>query len=312
MDGFRIATGMRDCTLAYEREEATSRDEAWYRAFVEQVPAVVYVYAYGKDGSTVYMSPRIKEMLGYAPEEWLADPDLWLRLLHSQDRKRVMAEVARAREAGEPLKTEYRLVAKDRRVVWVHDEAMPVKDGEGRPQFWQGVLLNVTERKWYEEALRESEERFRIAFGQAAVGMAQMAPNGSLLMANDKLCEIVGYSREELLGLTFQDLIHPDDLHYASRILRSKIRSARMELRFLRKDRAVVWIDLTISLVRAPLSERDCFISVAEDITERKVAELVSEPLTPREMEILHQIAAGRTNPQIAQNLAYSLGTVKL
>ena len=127
-----------------------------------------------------------------------------------------------------------------------------------------------------EQALRESEERFRATFDQAAVGVAHISLDGSWLRVNQKLCEIVGYSREELLERTFQDITHPDDmkadLEHLGRLQTGEISRYSMEKRYFRKAGSVVWIDLTVSLVRAPSGEPEYFIAILEDITARKRA----------------------------------------
>jgi PAS domain S-box-containing protein len=137
-----------------------------------------------------------------------------------------------------------------------------------------GTQRDITERKQAEEELRESEERFRRTFEQAAVGIAHVATDGHWLRVNRRLCDIVGYEKEELLGLTFQDLTHPDDLETdlegARRLLAGEIETYSREKRYFRKDGSIVWIYLTVSLVRSPLGEPRYFISVTEDITERK------------------------------------------
>jgi PAS domain S-box-containing protein len=132
-------------------------------------------------------------------------------------------------------------------------------------------------RRRGEEALRESEERFRATFEQAAVGVAHVDPDGRWLRVNNKLCEITGYPRKELVGMSFQDITHPDDLHkdlnYLHRSLAGEIRTYSMEKRYFRKDGSVVWINLTVSAVGDASGQPRYFISVMEDITERKKAQ---------------------------------------
>jgi PAS domain S-box-containing protein len=138
-------------------------------------------------------------------------------------------------------------------------------------------LRDISERKRAEEALRASEEVSRTTFEQAAVGMAHVGTDGRWLRVNDKLCAIVGYQRDELMKLTFQDITQPEDLEtdldYVRRVLSGEIKTYSMEKRYIRKDRSVVWIYLTVSLVRTGAGEPKHFISVVEDITERKKAE---------------------------------------
>ncbi len=126
-------------------------------------------------------------------------------------------------------------------------------------------------------SLQESEERFRATFEQAAVGMAHVALEGHWLRVNQKLCEIVGYSREELLTKTFQDITHPDDLEtdlaYVRQVLADEIKTYSMEKRYFCEDGRVAWINLTVSLVRTEQGEPKYFISVIEDISRRKEIE---------------------------------------
>jgi PAS domain S-box-containing protein len=135
----------------------------------------------------------------------------------------------------------------------------------------------VSKRSEDELRLRESEERFRATFDQAAVGISHSAPDGRWLRVNQKLSNIVGYTQEELLEKTFQDITHPDDLEanleQLRQLLDGEIRTSSMEKRYFRKDGSIVWVYLTVSLVREPSGEPKYFIAVIEDINERKQAE---------------------------------------
>ena len=119
--------------------------------------AVVYIDAVDELSTALYMSPACEELLGYTWEERLSQPDLWVRTLHPDDRDWVVAESDRTNQTGEPFICEYRLIAKDGRTVWVRDEAHLVEDEGGGPKMWQGVLLDITERKAAEESLRRRD-----------------------------------------------------------------------------------------------------------------------------------------------------------
>lgn len=164
----------------------------------------------------------------------------------------------------------------DGRVVWYASRMGPLRD---RRQIVgaTSIATDISERKQAEVALVESEQRFRATFEQAAVGMAQVAPDGRFLRVNRTLCKIVGYSREELLICAFQDITHPEDLdadlHYLQQVLNGDIATYSMEKRYYRKDRSIVWINLTVALVRDTSGTPQYFISVVEDIDQRKQAQ---------------------------------------
>lgn len=144
-------------------------------------------------------------------------------------------------------------------------------------------------------ALRESEERFRAVFEQAAVGIARVSPDGKWLEVNNRICEIVGYTKAEMFELRFQDITYPEDLDtdlsYVQKMLAGDIETYHMEKRYIRKDKKLVWINLTVSLVREPTGDPKYFISVVEDIDKRKTAELAlvhSERLFRGMLESIH------------------------
>jgi diguanylate cyclase (GGDEF)-like protein/PAS domain S-box-containing protein len=133
----------------------------------------------------------------------------------------------------------------------------------------------ISSRKRVEEVLQESEQRFRNSFRDAAIGMALVATDGHWLQVNRSLCRIVGYSEQELLNKTFQDITHPDDLEadlgYMSRLLAGEIDTYQMEKRYFHKNGSVVWILLSVSLVHDAQGTPLNFVAQIQDITERKV-----------------------------------------
>ncbi len=139
------------------------------------------------------------------------------------------------------------------------------------------IARDITDRKQTEAALRESEERFRATFEQAAVGIALTSGEGHYLRMNQRLCEITGYTREELLQKNYQEITHPDDqmLDFAlsQRVLTGELTSCRLEKRFIRKDGSAVWVTVTASVVRDEAGVIKYGLAVVEDISERKVAE---------------------------------------
>lgn len=137
---------------------ALRENEESYRRLVEQSTVINYTDAIDDSSSAIYISPQVKTMLGYSIEEWIADRDIWVKLLHPEDRDRVLAENKRTNATGEPFCIEYRMLARDGHVVWVHDEAVVIRDADGRPLHWQGVMQDITERKRAENAERRQRE----------------------------------------------------------------------------------------------------------------------------------------------------------
>jgi PAS domain S-box-containing protein len=133
-----------------------------YRTLAEGVPAILYIDAPDEASTNLYTSPQIEQILGYSPEEWVSRPAMWLELLHPDDLERV-SKLNDESNAGETdlFLAEYRLTARDGRVVWFRDEAVKVRDAHGRPLFWRGVMLDISERKRAEERLRRSLEILR-------------------------------------------------------------------------------------------------------------------------------------------------------
>ncbi|MGH2401214.1 MAG: diguanylate cyclase domain-containing protein, partial [Candidatus Limnocylindria bacterium] len=148
----------RERVIEHERQltDELTVAEAQYRSVVERVPGVVYVAEAGQHGRWHFVSAKITELLGYSPEEWTADPTLWMSRIHPADRDRmIMAEVDESERSGEKGRWEYRLIARDGRVVWViDDEAVIARDGDGRPTMVQGILVDISDRKDLEDQLR--------------------------------------------------------------------------------------------------------------------------------------------------------------
>jgi PAS domain S-box-containing protein len=136
---------------------------------------------------------------------------------------------------------------------------------------------DITESQLAQQQLRESEERFRATFEHAPVGIAHVRLNGDWLLVNQRLCEITGYTKEELLERSFQDITHPDDLEtdleFMRQLLAGEINSYTLEKRYIRKDKSIVWIHLTGSAMRDATGALKYFIAIVEDINERKQAE---------------------------------------
>jgi PAS domain S-box-containing protein len=143
-----------DITTAKDAELAMRRSAAEYRALVENLPAVIYRVARDDDRRTMYVSPHVETALGYSRKEWLEQPDIWMELLHPDDRETTLAAFDLHNETGRPWSREYRLIASDGHAVWFRDVAHLMRSEDGRRLSWHGVQLDITELKVVEDELR--------------------------------------------------------------------------------------------------------------------------------------------------------------
>ena len=164
------ATGtLNDITDRREADRALADAERKYRALVEQIPAVPYSDGIDPLSTSLYISPRVKDLVGYTPEEWQSNPANWVNHLHPEDRDAVIAERERSHELAEPFAMEYRVIHRDGHVVWVRDEAVVMRAEDGVPPFWQGLVVDITEPKRLEEQLLHQ------AFHDSLTGLANRA-----------------------------------------------------------------------------------------------------------------------------------------
>lgn len=180
---------------------------------------------------------------------------------------------------------------------------------------WRSVLglrgadQETIERKRAENALAESERLFRATFEQAAVGIAHVAPDGSFRRINQRFCDIIGYSQEEMLSGNFQGITHPDDLEddvgQVAQLLRGNINTYSLEKRYIRKEGDLVWASLTVSLVRNDAGAPQWFVSVIQDISERKHVEQELSAYRERLKELASQLTV--TEERERQRLATDL-----
>ena len=258
-----------DVTEREQAEEWLREAEERYRTLVERLPAIVYVQEPDEPSRTTYVSPQVEAVLGYAPEECLADPDHWIKILHPDDRERVLEEDRRTNDFGDSFATEYRQFAKDGRLVWLRDEATLVRGEEGEPLYWLGVQTDVTERKEAEEAARRSEERLR-SLADAAFEGILISDGGEILEANRALTDMLGYETMELFGRSALEFVAPEHRD----LVRNKFASGAedpYEIIGVRKDGTL--LDLEVRGRAFSYQGRSVRVTAVRDVTERKGAE---------------------------------------
>jgi PAS domain S-box-containing protein len=287
--------------VVYYDISALKKAEKRYRDLIEQLPLVTYVDEPAVAPS-IYISPQIEGLLGYSADEWLGDPELFLKLLHPDDRERVIADHDRVFAAGDSSWSfEYRLVARDGRTVWLRDDAVVVRNDEGKALYVQGFLMDVTKRKEAEEALRKSEERFRVMFEDAPIGVAwgpleesarpiSGAAGSSLYTRNRAYREMLGYSEQELASMHFTEYTHPDDLPRVLELYGELIAGQRdryeLAMRYLGKDGRIIWAQVAESALGAEQGAPRFGLTMVQDITERRLAH---EALQVSEAELRRQ-----------------------
>ncbi len=144
-----IERELREAEVRRSHREAESR----YQLLVERLPVIVYLNPVDQLAGTTYVSPQLQNILGYAPKEWLADPNFWQTRLHPEDRAAVLQSMEESTRSSEPIDVEYRMLARDGKVVWFQDQAVLVRDDRGQPQYWQGLKIDITNRKQAEEEI---------------------------------------------------------------------------------------------------------------------------------------------------------------
>jgi PAS domain S-box-containing protein len=263
-----------DITARREAEERLRQSEERYRRTFELAGSgLAHV---SLDGRFLRVNPRVCDLLGYSEAELRGR--MVKDLSHPDDRD--LADGPRARVfAGEleSARLEKRYLRKDGRVVWANLAIALERDAGGRPLYAISVLEDITARKEAEEALRQSEERFRKSFELAASGVAHVDLDGRFMRVNRSLTRILGYGESELVGRSVKEVSHPEDRDVTDAqraLVRSGHReSVRFEKRYIRKDGAVVWVSLGVALVRSGGGAPQYEIAMFDDITERKQAE---------------------------------------
>jgi PAS domain S-box-containing protein len=276
-----------------EQAETNLREaEAGYQALVEQLPLAIYIRGLNVRTSNTYVSPQVEPMLGYPAEQWRTDPDLIKTVIHPDDLDRVLAELAEVRRTGEPLRTEYRCIASDGRIVWVEDLTFVVRDDHGKPQYVQGFLLDITERKKAEAAVGESEEKFRtlVTNVPGVVFRCELDADWTMHFMSDAIEELSGYPASDFIGnrvRTFTSIIHPDDVEGLAAAVDAAVAAGRVyatEYRIVTRTSEVRWVLERGQSVTAP-DGHPVLDGAIIDITESKRAEAERERLLELERQ---------------------------
>ncbi|MDJ0593108.1 MAG: PAS domain S-box protein [Pleurocapsa sp. MO_226.B13] len=276
------------CQLESAKNEALQR-------IIDRVPVVVYAkavdYKTKQSGKFWLVNAEFQRIFGLSESEIIGKSDRELfpasivEVLEANDRLVI--------ETKKPLTTEEQVYHADGKLHTYLSFKFPLFDDNQQLVSIAGIAKDITNEKRSQTELAKIETKFRKTFEQAAVGIAHVAPDGKWLRVNQKLCQILGYTKEELLQKTFQDITYAEDLEtdveYIRQVLAGEISTYTMEKRYICKNGSLVWIELTVSLVRCENGKPDYFIFVVEDISDRKQLEL-SEKKSLQRLSNLHQL----------------------
>ncbi|HYK11700.1 MAG TPA: PAS domain S-box protein [Gemmatimonadales bacterium] len=271
------------------------------RDLFEGVP--IGLYRSTPDGEILDANRNLVELLGYPNRGTLLATAAARLYVDPSDRERWKAVV---RENGEVRAFEARMRRHTGGVIWARQSVRAVVGTDGRIEY-EGAIEDITERTRAERALRISEERYGAAFEQAAIGLAEVSPAGRFLRVNRYLCERLGYTEAELLQKTVIDVTHPEDVSATQDYLATAPETAgpyRREKRYMKKDGTPLWSQLTTSLVRTPDGGSAFFITVIEDLSERK--RLESQLLHAQKLEAVGQLAGG-----VAHDFSNLIGAIQ-
>jgi PAS domain S-box-containing protein len=269
----KVALVFKDITERQRIEERLRDSEAKFRTITNLIPGIVWTAP--AVGAADYASKQWYEFTGSAPDAPVGK--MFLEVVHPDDRQRSIAGWAKAQREGTVYQTEERLRSRTGDYRWFFTRGTPIRDETGAIVQWFGVSIDVHDARQTQEALRLSERQYRATFDNAAIGIAHVGLDGRFLRVNARLCEKLGFGREELLTKTWMDLSHPDEIPYNLELrqaaLRGETQTYSLEKRLFRKDGAVIWAYLTAGLLRDDYGNPLYFIAFIQNVTARKEAE---------------------------------------
>ena len=262
--------------------------EAQYRQLVEQVPAITYMAGRGVHGRWYYVSPQIRQILGFTSAEWMSDPQRWRKQVHPDDLKRVLAEEQTLSKEGDRYRMEYRLRTRDGNDVWVRDEATYVRHQETGKLVMRGLLLDITERRETEEELRRSEQRLQTTINAAPVILFALDPAGVFTLSEGRGLQGLGLKPGEVVGRSVfeQYRDNPKILDHVRRALSGEEFTVINELPQLQRAYETRWAP-----ARDDAGNLSGVIGVATDITER--VQLQEQLRSMQQLEAIGRLAGG-------------------
>jgi PAS domain S-box-containing protein len=306
-----VAVFLQDGPAGRSAHDQLPSLDARYRTFVEQVPAVIFMAFLDRGISEAFVSPHIESVLGFSQREWLDDPVRWYRQIHPEDKERWSLEAAQMLFSGDPLRSVYRVIARDGHVVWFQCEAKLVRDARGHPWFIHGLGVDITElretqarleaahqelrsrahdlesanlrlkvqvaeREAAENNAKESEQRFRLLVeGVKDYAIFMLDPHGNVVSWNRGAERLQGYTADEIMGEHFSKFFSQEDV--LNGVPAGELRIAQREGRFedegwrLCKNGSKFWASVLITAVTDDRGQLQGFAKLVRDMSEQKL-----------------------------------------
>ena len=267
--------------------------EARYRALVEQIPAVVFMAYLDRGIGEAYVSPQIEAALGFSQEEWLEDPVRWYNHIHPDDKQRWSTEAAEMFLTGNSLRSAYRVISRDGRILWFHCEAKMIRKQDGEPWFIHGVGFDISDLKRTEEALKEERNVVSTILDTVGALVVVLDPEGCIIRFNRACEQVTGYSFEEVQGKYIWDLfLLPNDVERfkdSFQKTRADHRPHEYEGCWVTREgrqRTIAWSTTVLPGLGGSAS---CIIASGIDVTERKHLEKTILEISTREQRRIGQ-----------------------
>jgi PAS domain S-box-containing protein len=247
-----------------------------------------------------------EKMTGQTAEEYRGYS--WMSVVHRDDRQQLLETWQQALRDAAPVEVDYRVRQRDGSYHYIRTQAAPISNPDGSVREWIGTVVDIDDRKRAEEALRTSEAEFRANFELAGIGQAQVDPKtGQLLRVNPRLCEMLGYSADELLTMTFWDFTHAQDRQRNAvtiqPFLNGETGEYTIEKRYVRKDGSIMWGLITATMIRDAEGHPLRTVAMIQDITDRRQ----SETLSRSQKVALEMVAQGASLSEVLQFVVASL-----
>jgi PAS domain S-box-containing protein len=248
--------------------------EERYRALVEQIPAVVFMAYLDRGIGEAYVSPQIEKTLGFSQSEWLEDPVRWYQQIHPDDKQRWSVEAANMFLSGQPLRSAYRVLSRDGRVIWFHCEAKMIRREDGRPWFIHGVAFDITELKQTEAALEEERNVVSAILDTVGALVVVLDPQGRIVKFNRACERTTGYEFSEVQGHRLDELfLASEDADRFQSVFHQMTEGAAVndyESYWLTRSGGQRLISWSTTVLPGPRQEVRYIIATGIDITERK------------------------------------------